>query len=234
VQLARRIQDRLLPSAPPILPTVDVAGATIPAGEIGGDTYDLIPLGRRSLGLAVADVCGKGLPAALLLAAAQAHLRGRAAENAAPRTLLAHLNDELTALRQPEKFVCLAYARLDARKRTLTWANAGLNPPILVHPDGRIEELEGGGLILGVSEGQTYEEFETRCARGSLVAFYTDGMTDSRDEGEIYGPERLGASLLRNRHLRAARLVERVLEESTAWHRTGPADDRTIAIIKFL
>jgi sigma-B regulation protein RsbU (phosphoserine phosphatase) len=234
VWLARRIQDRLLPADAPMLPTVDIAAATHPAQEIGGDSYDFLPLGRRTLGIALADVCGKGLPAALLLASAQAHLRGRAVEGSSPGALLARLNDELVTLHQPEKFVCLAFARLDAPRRTLTWANAGLNPPLLVEPDGRVTALEHGGLILGVTGGQEYLDMETRCPRGSLVAFYTDGVTDSLKDDEPFGPERLAESLARHRHLRAARLVDRVLEESTAWHTTGPADDRTLAILKFL
>ncbi|MEP7029045.1 MAG: SpoIIE family protein phosphatase, partial [Candidatus Eisenbacteria bacterium] len=176
VLLARRIQDRLLPFEAPVFPTVDLAAATRPAEEIGGDYYDYLAMGRRTLGLALADVCGKGLPAALLLASAQAHLRARADETTSPGALLARLNEELVALRQPEKFVCLAFARLDARRRTLTWANAGLNPPLIVSPDGAVHELEHGGLILGVAGGQAYEDLETRCPRGSVVAFYTDGV----------------------------------------------------------
>jgi serine phosphatase RsbU (regulator of sigma subunit) len=234
VWLARKIQDRLLPAAAPVLPTVDIAAATRPAQEIGGDSYDFLPLGRRTLGIALADVCGKGLPAALLLASAQAHLRGRAADTPSPGALLGRLNDELVALQQPEKFVCLAFARLDARRRTLTWANAGLNPPLLVEPDGTVHALEHGGLILGVAGDQEYSDLETRCPRGSLVAFYTDGVTDSLKDDEPFGPERLADALVRHRHLRAARLVDRVLEESAAWHTTGPADDRTLAILKFL
>ena len=234
VWLARRIQDRLLPSQAPVLPTVDVAAATRPAQEIGGDSYDFLPLGKRTLGIALADVCGKGLPAALLLASAQAHLRGRALEDSSPGELLGRLNEELVALNQPEKFVCLAFARLDARRRTLTWANAGLNPPLLVEPDGRVHVLEHGGLILGVSGGQEYQDLVTTCPRGSVVAFYTDGVTDSLKDDEPFGQDRLADALVRHRHLRAARLVDRVLEESTAWHTTGPADDRTLTILKFL
>jgi serine phosphatase RsbU (regulator of sigma subunit) len=191
-------------------------------------------MGRRTLGIALADVCGKGLPAALLLASAQAHLRGRATETVSPGALLARLNDELVAMHQPEKFVCLAFARLDAQRRTLTWANAGLNPPLVVLADGTAHELEHGGLILGVAGGQTYEDLETRCPRGSLVAFYTDGVTDSLRGDEPFGVERLADALVRHRDLRAARLVDRVLGESAAWHRDGAADDRTLAILKFL
>ncbi len=234
VVLARRIQDRLLPFEAPVFPTVDLAAATRPAQEIGGDYYDYLAMGRRTLGIALADVCGKGLPAALLLASAQAHLRARAEETASPGALLARLNEELVLLRQPEKFVCLAFARLDAQRRTLTWANAGLNPPLIVSPDGAVHELEHGGLILGVAEGQQYDDLETRCPRGSVVAFYTDGVTDSLRGDDPFGVERLAESLSRHRHLRAARLVDRVLDESTAWHRDGPADDRTLSIVKFL
>jgi len=234
VVLARRIQDRLLPPAAPVLPTVDLAAATRPAQEIGGDYYDYLAMGRRTLGIALADVCGKGLPAALLLASAQAHLRARADETVSPGALLARLNEELVALRQPEKFVCLAFARLDAQRRTLTWANAGLNPPLVVSEDGAVHELEHGGLILGVAPGQAYDDLETRCPRGTVVAFYTDGVTDSLNGDEPYGVERLAEALVRHRGLRAARMVDRVLDESTAWHRDGPADDRTLSIIKFL
>ena len=196
VQLARRIQERLLPHAAPVLPTVDLAGVTVPAGEIGGDYYDFLRLGSRTLGVAVADVCGKGLPAALLLAGVQAGLRSRVDDDLAPGAVLARVNEELVQLRQPEKFVCLAYARLDALRRTLTWANAGLNPPIVVHPDGRFEEVEHGGLILGVAAGEAYEEIEWTFERGSLIAFYTDGLTDALQGDTPFDPERLGRVLV--------------------------------------
>jgi serine phosphatase RsbU (regulator of sigma subunit) len=234
VVLARRIQDRLLPPRPPVLPTVDVGAGTRPAQDIGGDYYDFLPVGARELGIAVADVCGKGLPAALLLASVQAQLRGRAGAMPSPGALLARLNDELCALRQPEKFVCLAFARLDARRRTLTWANAGLNPPLVIHPDGRAEELTHGGLILGVAEGESYAEEETKLERGSVVAFYTDGVTDSMQDDGPWGAERLATAIARHRGLRATRMVEAVLEESAAWHRLGPVDDRTLVILKVL
>lgn len=234
VQLARRIQERLLPPSAPVLPTVDLAGATQPAGEIGGDYYDFLPLGPRTIGLVVADVCGKGLPAALLLAGVQAGLRSRVVEDQAPGAALARLNEELVLLRQPEKFVCLAYARLDARRRTITWANAGLNPPIVVHADGRWEEVEHGGLILGVSAGEAYEELAWTFERGSLVAFYTDGLTDARRGDDTFGPEELGPVLARDRGLRAERIAARALAEAARWHCDGPPDDRTIIIVKFM
>ncbi|MGH7726895.1 MAG: PP2C family protein-serine/threonine phosphatase, partial [Candidatus Eiseniibacteriota bacterium] len=163
----------------------------------------------------------------------QAGLRSRA-DDLSPARLLGRINDELAALEQPEKFVCLAYARLDARRRTLTWSNAGLNPPLVVHPDGTTEEVAHGGLILGVTAGQAYEEMEWTFERGSVVAFYTDGVTDSLKGNEPFGAERLAAELARHRGLRAARIADRVLAASAAWHRDGPSDDRTIAIIKFM
>ncbi|MEO6462453.1 MAG: GAF domain-containing SpoIIE family protein phosphatase [Candidatus Eisenbacteria bacterium] len=234
VELARRIQARLLPQSVPVFPTVDIAAETVPAGAIGGDSYDFLPLGPRTLGIAVADVCGKGLPASLLLAGVQAGLRSRAGADEAPGVALRHINEELVQVSQPEKFVCLAYARLDARKRTLRWANAGLNPPIVVHPDGSWEEVEHGGLILGVSPGQAYEELEWTFERGSLIAFHTDGLTDARRGDTEFGPERLGQVLARNRGARARAIAERTLAAAAEWHRDGPADDRTIVILKFL
>jgi sigma-B regulation protein RsbU (phosphoserine phosphatase) len=234
VLLARRIQERLLPQSTPVLPTVDLAGATVPAGAIGGDSYDFLALAPRTLGIAVADVCGKGLPAALLLAGVQAGLRSRADRNESPAATLGRVNDELVAVSQPEKFVCMAYARLDARRRTLRWANAGLDPPIVVHPDGRWEAVEHGGLILGVSAGETYHEIEWTFERGSLIAFHTDGLTDARRGDAIFGKERLGPVLARHRAARAAVIAERALAAAAAWHRDGPADDRTIVVLKFL
>ena len=234
VALARRIQERLLPQSTPVLPTVDLAAATVPAGAIGGDSYDFLALGPRTLGIAVADVCGKGLPAALLLAGVQAGLRSRADQNEAPGAALRRVNDELVQVSQPEKFVCLAYARLDARRRTLRWANAGLDPPIVVHPDGRWEAVEHGGLILGVNAGETYEELEWTFERGSLIAFHTDGLTDARRGDAIYGVERLGPVLARHRTARASVIAERALAAAADWHRDGPVDDRTIVVLKFL
>ncbi len=234
VALARKIQQRLLPARAPILPTVDLAGLTAPAGDIGGDYYDFLALAPRAIGIAVADVCGKGLPAALLLAGVQAQLRSRGHDDPPPGELLARLNDELVALEQPEKFVCLTYARLDARRRTLAWANAGLNPPIVVHSDGTSEEILHGDLILGVGKDERYTALQRTFERGGLIAFYTDGVTDSLRDGEPFGPERVTEALVRPRGRRAARMAALVLEESAAWHREGAADDRTIAIVKFL
>ena len=232
LELARGIQERLLPERDPVFPTLACAGASLPSGHVGGDYYDYVPLGPRDFGVAVGDVCGKGVPAALLASHLLATLRRHAVRGQSPGAVLATLNAELAGFRQPEKFVCMSYAVVDARARDVTWASAGLNPPLWVRPGHGVHTLPSGDLILGVDPTTRYEEHTVHLEPGEGLVFLTDGVPDARRGQEDFGSRLLAACLERWGHLRPQRLRDRLLAEARAFHRTGILDDMTVVVLK--
>jgi serine phosphatase RsbU (regulator of sigma subunit) len=234
LELARGIQERLLPSRDPSFPTLSAAGASVPSGRVCGDYYDYVELGPRRFGVAVGDVCGKGVPAALLVSHVQAALRLRALGGTRPSEVLAGVNRDLARFHQPEKFVCLAYAVVDARERSVTWANGGLNPPLRVRPGSSVETLPTGDLILGVDPGSTYEECTRRLEPGETLIFLTDGILDARRGEDYFGSDELEACVERWAHLRAPCLRDRLLSEARGYHQTGLRDDMTVLILQGL
>jgi serine phosphatase RsbU (regulator of sigma subunit) len=234
LELARGIQERLLPSRDPSFPTLSCAGASVPSGRVCGDYYDYVELGPRRFGVAVGDVCGKGVPAALLVSHVQAALRLRALGGTPPAAVLAGVNRDLARFHQPEKFVCLAYAVVDARERSITWANGGINPPLLARPGSPVETLPTGDLILGIDADGTYEEWTQRLEPGETFIFLTDGILDARRGEDYFGTTDLEACVERWAHLRAPCLRDRLLGEARAYHRTGLQDDMTILVLQGL
>ena len=232
LEVARGIQEHLLPERDPSFPTLACAGASVPSGRVGGDYYDYLPLGPRRLGVAVGDVCGKGVPAALLVAHVQAALRRHATPEARPGQVLAALNQELAAYHQPEKFVCLAYAVVDAPSRTVTWANGGLHPPLWVRPGDGVHSLPSGDLILGVEAETRYREHSVHLVPGESVVLLTDGILDARSGTEDFGSAQLPSCLTRAARLRAPRLRDRLLAEAKGFHRTGIVDDMTVVVLQ--
>jgi serine phosphatase RsbU (regulator of sigma subunit) len=234
LELARGIQERLLPDRDPAFPTLACAGASLPSGHVGGDYYDYVPLGQREFGVAVGDVCGKGVPAALLASHVQATLRRHAVQGQSPAGVLGALNAELASYQQPEKFVCMSYAVVDARSRTVTWASAGLNPPLWIRPGHGVHTLPSGDLILGVDPATRYTERTVHLEPGEGMVFLTDGVPDARRGQEDFGSRLLAACLERWAHLRPQRLRDRLLAEARAFHRTGILDDMTVVVLKAL
>ena len=232
LELARGIQERLLPRSDPSYPTIACSGASIPSGRVCGDYFDYVDLGERRFGVAVADVCGKGVPAALLVSHVQAGLQLRAAGGTAPSEVIAGLNRDLARFRQPEKFVCLLYAVVDTRARLVRWANGGLNPPLYFSPDGEVTTLPIGDLILGVDAETEYHEWSARLAPGEGILFHTDGILDARRGEEVFGGPLLEAALRSAVGLRAPRLRDRILAAARDFHATGPGDDMTAVVLK--
>lgn len=234
LELARGIQERLLPERDPSFPTLACAGASLPSGQVGGDYYDYVRLGTRSFGVAVGDVCGKGVPAALLASHLQATLRRHAVQGQSPADVLGALNGELARDPQPEKFVCMSYAVVDARSRVVTWASAGLNPPLWIRPGDGVHTLPCGDLILGVDPATRYAEHTVHLAPGEGMVFLTDGVPDARHGQEDFGSTLLKACLERCAYLRPQRIRDRLLAEARAFHRTGILDDMTVVVLKAL
>ena len=195
-QEARSIQQALLPKSSPFIPGFAVSGVSISAGAIGGDWYDFIDLGEGRWGLVLADVSGKGTAAALLMSATRAMLRSLAQNSCTPAEALTKLNKLMVEDFPSGRFVTMVYAVLDPEKCTLTYANAGHLPPLLVDASGaRFLETEMG-LPLGIRHG-SFSETTIPLTSQFRVALYSDGITEATNAvDEEYGPARLAAHVL--------------------------------------
>jgi len=234
LDLARRIQARLLPSAPPAVPGLDVAGLSESAREVGGDYYDHVDLGGGRLLLVIADVSGKGVPAALLMSGFRAALVSQDLSQAKPEDVASRVNEFLNRSVEPGRFVTAFLGLLDAATGQLTYVNAGHNPPLLLRAGGAVESLEAGGVILGILPGSRYARGEVTLSPGDLVALYTDGVTEGANAAnEMWGEERLSA-LLRSAAASSARdIATRIVREVRAFEgERGPADDITVLVAK--
>lgn len=209
LEIAREIQRWLVPEAPPVVPGVDIAFATRPANTVAGDYYDaflrpapsgtgdpgsdsVVPCGDR-LFLAVADVAGKSVPAALLMATFQASLRALAASPISLSKLVAGLNRYACAYSlDGRRFTTAVLAELDPVTRALCYINAGHNVPLLRRASGRLERLEAGGLPLGIDSGASYELGSLMLSSGDLLVIFTDGLVEAVEaQGDEFGERRL-------------------------------------------
>jgi len=232
LQTAREIQTSLLPRRPPEVPGFEVAAASRPCYEVGGDYYDWILLGGGRLALVVADVAGKGTPASLLMASVHASVQALAGA-AAPAPLVERLNRFLFANTQASRFVTLFYAELDWASRRLVYVNAGHVPPFRVAPDGTASRLTEGGPALGLLAGASYEVGEVRIEPGDVIAMVTDGVTEatSPDEREL-GDDRVREVLRRQSGASAAAVLGGLVAEVDGWvGALGCADDLTALVL---
>ncbi len=189
---AREIQEGLLPKELPQLTEFEITGAWEPAQLVGGDYYDVIRLGKDKLAICIADVVGKGISAALLMANVQASVRAFASETVSPSYVCSRINSVLCANLASGKFVTLFYGVLDASSRILQYTNAGHLRPILIGGDGKLKHLENGGALLGVFPDWKYENSTIELDPGDLFMAFTDGITEAMDrDGEEFGEERL-------------------------------------------
>ncbi len=176
---ARAIQQALLPSALPALAGVDLAARWEPASGFGGDYYDVMPIGDDAVAVCIADVCGKGLPAALLMSNVQATTRAFMTPGVAPEDAVAAINRALCQHVALGRFVTLFVSIYDLRTRTLRFCNAGHNPPIVVHADGRVVRLSAGGLVAGAFDTARYEGGAIDLEPGDRVCLFTDGLPEA-------------------------------------------------------
>jgi phosphoserine phosphatase RsbU/P len=192
---ARSIQQALLPRSSPLIPGFSVSGLSIPAGSVGGDWYDFIPLHDGRWGLVLADVSGKGTAAALLMSATRGMLRSLAQTGSGPAEVLTRLNQLMIEDFPSGRFVTMVYAELDPSSRVLRIANAGHLAPLLIEPSGHRWIKHEHGLPLGISASK-FSETAVTLGEDSRIAFYSDGITEAEvDSGEEYGAERLLAQM---------------------------------------
>lgn len=232
VMVARKVMASLLPRQLPRLEGFDVAALSRPCYEVGGDYYDIISLGSDRWGIAIADVAGKGVAAALLVAAMRASLYLMAGHEIALRGVLSRANRFLHES-AGNKFVTLFYSVMDLQIRRLIYVNAAHLPPVLVRVDGEVELLQEGGVPLGPFEDPRYFEGFAKLEAGDVLALYTDGITDARDtEGEEYGPERLADALVRARSGSAKEICDAVIADVDDYSNSHHADDQTLVVFK--
>jgi len=230
--LARQIQSRLLPPGPPKIPGFEIAGHYDPARQVGGDYFDHLDLGNGRVLLVIADVSGKGVPAALLMSGFRASLMSQSADLAAgdPVALCGHLNDFLVRSVEMGKFVTGFLAFADSRENVLHFVNAGHNPPVLLRHDGSTVSLEAGGLMFGVLPGAPYESASVPFTPGDLLVLYTDGVVEGASPAqELWGDDRLIETVRRCAARPSLDVVNTIANEVRAFEGdAGPADDVTL------
>lgn len=235
MDIARTVQRSLLPQHAPVLPTVQLAGLSHPANEVGGDFYDYLHLDETHLGIAIADVADKGLGAAMFMVMCRSLLYNSASVSLSPAAALADLNARLVEVATSGMFVTLFYAVLDTRTGHLTCASAGHNPPLL-HRAGAaaVEPLPVRGIALGVFDSIDLTEYELSLSPGDRLVLYTDGVPDAIDaHTEAFGLQRFEQAVLDSADFDAAGTLDAILAAVTA-HTTGEPqfDDLTLAVVR--
>jgi len=239
--LAAEVQQRLLPSCAPEGVAMEVSGFCEPARGVGGDYYDFINFDNSQLGLAIADVAGKGMPAALLMSTVQATLRSLTARNGTPAnyelsSVVGKLNRLLFNTTNGEHYVTFFYATFDQLTQRLTYVNAGHNPPLYLQSDSNDEfrQLTSGGLVAGAFEHSAYEQETVQMKSNDLLFLYTDGLTEAlNEEGEEFGTSRIMETLKAIASLSADQIRDVVVRRVKEWC-AGMSlyDDLTFVVMK--
>lgn len=236
MELARQIQLSLLPTAPPEIPGVRLAGCCVPAAHVGGDYYDFCKREEGIVDLVIADVSGHSIGAALMVVEARSVLHAQVRSFTSTGGILASLNDILYEdLYQAGLFITLFYVKYDPLSRTLTYSNAGHVLPLLFrNSEASCLELDAEGLILGIRKEVDFEEKHLRMQEGDILLLYTDGITEAgNSEGELFGHARLCA-ILTARHAEPPQaIIDAVLQEISAFTgNTTMEDDVTMIVMK--
>lgn len=236
LEAAAMIQQNLIPKKAPNLPGFDIAGFLRSSMTVSGDFYDFIPLDNNRLGIAIADVRGKGIPAALLMVMIRTILRLICREETSPAAVLKRINDLLAIDTEPDLFATMVYGILDSTANTFTYSSAGHCYPLHLKNGGtEIDELKEGGMLLGTFEHAVFESETIPLAPGDELLLYTDGVTEAERKSDetFYGEERLAAILKSNSHQPAETFCQTIetalFDFSGTDHRD---DDVTIVVIK--
>jgi len=233
LEIAREVQRELLPRQPPNVAGLELGGLCLPAVGVGGDYYDFLPFAEDRVGIVVADVSGKGIPAALLMAGLQASVRTLALPSLSPAEINRRLNDLLLRSTSESRYATLFLAFYDGRSQSLVYSNAGHYPPLHLGRDG-FRKLREGGQPLGLLEESRYGEGAAELAPGDLLVLYTDGVVEaSGPNGDEFGEGRLAEVVRRNRHLPLPGILSTVISELERF-RGGvpPHDDITLVLAR--
>jgi serine phosphatase RsbU (regulator of sigma subunit) len=224
---AAEIQKRLQPASMPEVEGVEIAGLQIPCKEIGGDYYDVIDLGEGRLGLLIADVCGKGISAALLMSNLQSNFRQLATTMKSASQLVINLNTIASRVFSEGRFVTLLYAVLDVSSKRLSYCSAGHMPPLVCHGDGSLVQLEPGGIPIGPFPEFDWREYETQLKSGDLVFMYTDGLSEATDPKtkQMFDDQHIRDYLQANYHKAPDMLLHDIVGTARAFSRSEHLDD---------
>lgn len=229
---ARRIQRTLLPAVLPQMDGFELAASWQPASGVGGDCFDAIRFSSHRLALSIADVVGKGIPAALLMSNLQAAVRAFATEAARPNELCERVNTILCGHISEGRFISFFYCVVDSEVGSLTYANAGHFPPALIKADGTLIRLTNGGPVLGVLPAGTYESGTVWFGAGDRLVLYTDGITEARSEtDEEFGDERLLSMAVEHRACSAPALQARLVDAVARFTGRRFTDDATLIVL---
>jgi len=238
LDIARKIQQVLLPRQVPIINGLDITAFSYPAKQVGGDYHDIIELPSGDIGIAIGDVSGKGMPASLLMANVQASIRRYAESDYSPKDIMFRINNALCPICQfieEHRFITLFYGVLNIDSRSLVYSNAGHNYPMMIKNDGAVCEMSnGGGLPCGIMQDYAYDADTVSLENGDILLFYTDGITEAMNsDGEVFGEERLISAVLKICDMGSDVIASGIYDELTKF--TGGADqydDMTLVIMK--
>lgn len=239
LETARQIQEKLLPHEMPQLPGFEIAGTSLPSQQVGGDYFDFLDMGTGQLGIAIADVSGKGIPAALLMANLQASLHAQVIKKGSVADVASRMNSLLVKSTDTHMFATFFYGILDQVKSTFNSTNAGHNPPLLFRVDGKIKRLEAGGLVLGFLPDQNYTQQTVKIKKGEVVVLFTDGITEAAGPSSekisenLFGEERL-IEVVRASLTKSAVEIQAAILQAISDHTANAPqyDDITLVIIK--
>src|SRR5215213_7372846 len=234
LHLARGIQQRFQPTAPPVVPGFELQGISFPSYQIGGDYYDFIPCHDGRLVVALGDVSGKGTSAALLMSSLHAAVHAQVASCRPITETIGAVNRYLADNTPANRFVTLFYAELDPLTGSLSFINAGHNPPIIAHEGGKLETLAAGGLPLGIVPDFDYREGRTQLRAGGILVAYSDGVTETQNpKGEEFGTVRLQEVISQNLDRTASGIRDKIEAALSSFAQGTPAgDDITLVIVK--
>jgi phosphoserine phosphatase RsbU/P len=240
IEIAREVQAKLFPQKLPSIPNLQLAASCLAARQVSGDYYDFVQYGENCVDIIIADISGKGISAALLMASLQSSIRtlisyqyARTNGDVRIAQSVCEINRQLYHQTSPDKFATLVMSRFDAETLTLTYCNAGHNPPLVISND-KVFRLNRGGLVVGLFEDPVYEEETIQLASQDIVVFYTDGIVEAENpQGVQYDDDRLIELVKLNAFLTAEDLQALILDELSSWVAGGnQRDDMTVVIMK--
>jgi phosphoserine phosphatase RsbU/P len=234
MRLAYEIQVDLLPKTQPEIENYKIAGKSIPAKDVGGDYFDFITIDENRLAFCIADISGKGIPAAILMANLQASLRGQTKLDRSCKECVSFSNDILYHNTSPSKFATLFYGILNNKNHELTYCNAGHNEPFLFSKENKLIKLSVGGVVAGIVPSYPFDEATIQILLDELLVLFSDGITEAMNSNEEeFSEKRLEEVILKNKNETPEKLIEIIFNEVQKYSGNVPQmDDMTIVIIK--
>ena len=236
LEQAAHIQMGLLPSKSPDVSGMDIAAGTLPCRTVGGDYYDYLPFPDGRIGVLIGDVAGKGMPASLLMTSLQARVKVLFEDGDELAQKITRLNKHTAENCPDNRFITFFMTIVDPKTGELVYTNAGHNPPLMVRKDGSVEQLKGGGIILGILPIAKYQDFRIRMEPGDTLVLYSDGVTEAANPTDVdFGEDRLGELVASMRGRPAAEVVAAVQAAVANFAEGAPqADDITVVVMRRL